>query len=165
MPICGVRERLRRPEMPQPYTIPPYALHFDDEAEIRDAYWNPQAGDRVIDIGARYGSYTLPALAAGAHVTAVDYNAEMLRLLTAAADLNGFDVTDGVRVPVRRGDAIPGAAVAHRSRSRARPPGSAGRPSTTSRTAGSTGSRSTSKAPNSASSAAGCRRSRSITRR
>jgi len=73
------------------FQIPPYALYYDDEAEIRDAYWNPGPGDRVIDVGARYGSYTLPALAAGAHVTAVDYNQQMLSALTSAAYLNAFD--------------------------------------------------------------------------
>jgi FkbM family methyltransferase len=72
------------------FQIPPYALYYDDEAEIRDAYWNPAKGDRVIDIGARYGSYTLPALAAGAHVTAVDPHAQILGLLGAAAEVNGF---------------------------------------------------------------------------
>jgi FkbM family methyltransferase len=72
------------------FQIPPYALHYDDEAEIRDKYWNPEQGDRVIDVGARYGSYTLPALAAGAYVTAVDPHAQILGLLRAAAELNGF---------------------------------------------------------------------------
>lgn len=73
------------------FQVPSNALYYDDEAEIRDAHWQPKAGDRVIDVGARYGSYTLPALAAGAHVTAVDYNAEMLAILRGAASLNGFD--------------------------------------------------------------------------
>ena len=73
------------------FQLPSNALYYDDEAEIRDQYWKPKARDRVIDIGARYGSYTLPALAVGAHVTAVDYNAEMLAILRGAAALNGFD--------------------------------------------------------------------------
>ena len=72
------------------FQVPPYALYYDDEAEIRDEYWNPQEGDRVIDIGARYGSYTLPALAAGAAVTAVDPHTSILGLLKSAAELNGF---------------------------------------------------------------------------
>lgn len=72
------------------YVVPPYALYYDDEAEIRDEFWNPGPSDRVIDIGARYGSYTLPALAAGAHVTAVDPHAQILGLLRSAAELNGF---------------------------------------------------------------------------
>lgn len=72
------------------YQIPPYALYYDDEAEIRDAYWCPGKGDRVIDVGARYGSYTIPALAAGAHVTAVDPHTQILGLLRSAAELNGF---------------------------------------------------------------------------
>jgi FkbM family methyltransferase len=45
---------------------------LEDEAEIRAAYWHPGPGDVVMDVGCHVGSYTLPALAAGAHVYAVD---------------------------------------------------------------------------------------------
>ncbi len=44
----------------------------DAEEEIRAAYWHPQAGDVVLDIGSCDGAYTLPALDAGATVYAVD---------------------------------------------------------------------------------------------
>lgn len=71
--------------------VPPYALYYDDEQEIREKYWTPQAGEWVIDVGARYGSYTLPALAAGAGAIAVDPHAEILGLLHRAAVLNGFE--------------------------------------------------------------------------
>lgn len=74
-----------------PYVVPPYALYYDDEAEIRDAYWRIEPGDTVIDIGARYGSYTIPALAMGASVLAIDPHAEILGLLASTAMLNGFD--------------------------------------------------------------------------
>jgi FkbM family methyltransferase len=80
--------------MAKQYQVPSNALYYDDEAEIRDAHWHPKDGDRVIDVGARYGSYTLPALAVGAHVTAVDYNAEMLQILRGAAALNGFEALE-----------------------------------------------------------------------
>lgn len=43
---------------------------FDDELEVRKRWWHPQAGDVVLDVGAAIGSYTLPALAAGATVYA-----------------------------------------------------------------------------------------------
>jgi FkbM family methyltransferase len=39
---------------------------FQDEASVRDAYWNIQPGDVVLDVGASFGSYTLTALACGA---------------------------------------------------------------------------------------------------
>jgi FkbM family methyltransferase len=89
------------------YQIPPNALYYDDEAEIRDAHWNPQPGDRVIDVGARYGSYTLPALAAGANVTAVDYNDEMLSILRNAAALNGFEKLETMCVMLFDGTPYP----------------------------------------------------------
>jgi FkbM family methyltransferase len=72
------------------FQVPPYALHYDDEAEIREAYWHPDGHDLVIDVGARYGSWTLPALAAGAMVVAVDPHRQILGLLRSAAELNGF---------------------------------------------------------------------------
>jgi len=37
-----------------------------DEVETREAWWDIQPGDVVFDIGADFGSYTLPALAMGA---------------------------------------------------------------------------------------------------
>ncbi len=80
------------------YEVPSYALYYDDEAEIRDAYWNPGPGEHVIDIGARYGSYTLPALAAGAMVLAVDPHRGILELLQAAANVNGFDALQAMCV-------------------------------------------------------------------
>lgn len=54
---------------------------FDDEQELRDRFWHPRAGDTVLDVGAAFGSYTLPALAAGARVVAfspADFDTELL---------------------------------------------------------------------------------------
>lgn len=45
---------------------------FADEAEIREAYWRPQPGDVVADVGSHVGAYTVPALVAGASVYAID---------------------------------------------------------------------------------------------
>jgi 2-polyprenyl-3-methyl-5-hydroxy-6-metoxy-1,4-benzoquinol methylase len=45
---------------------------IDEETPLRERYWQPKAGDVCIDIGAFHGSYTLPALAAGATVYAID---------------------------------------------------------------------------------------------
>lgn len=39
---------------------------YNDEKEVRDAWWKIIPGDIVLDVGAGFGSYTLPALACGA---------------------------------------------------------------------------------------------------
>jgi len=55
---------------------------FDDEQEVRDRHWHPKPGDVVLDIGAAFGSYTLPALALGARVVAfspADFDTELLQ--------------------------------------------------------------------------------------
>lgn len=43
---------------------------FLDEMDVRAEWWHPRVGDVVCDVGADYGSYTLPALAAEAIVYA-----------------------------------------------------------------------------------------------
>lgn len=43
---------------------------FSDEEEVRQRHWHIAPGDVVVDVGAGIGSYTLPALAAGAYVFA-----------------------------------------------------------------------------------------------
>ena len=63
---------------------------FEDEAEIRESYWRVQADDVAMDIGCHIGGYTLPALAAGATVYAIDpsagYTATLARLFVANKD-------------------------------------------------------------------------------
>lgn len=54
---------------------------FDDEQVVRDRWWHPKTGEVVLDIGAAFGSYTLPALAMGARVVAfspADFDTELL---------------------------------------------------------------------------------------
>ena len=51
---------------------------FADEQEIRDRYWHPGPGQVVVDAGCHIGSYSLPALKAGATVYAVDPEAARL---------------------------------------------------------------------------------------
>lgn len=43
-----------------------------DEATIREKFWNTAIGDIVFDVGAGFGLYTLPALATGATVNAFE---------------------------------------------------------------------------------------------
>lgn len=61
---------------------------FDDEQELRDRYWNPRPGDTVLDIGAAFGSYALPALACGARVICFSPQDFDTELLTANLKLN-----------------------------------------------------------------------------
>ncbi len=63
---------------------------FEDEVEIRDAYWHPRPGDVVADIGCHIGAYTLPALAAGATVYAVDPSRGYLDRLVSLCGVNGL---------------------------------------------------------------------------
>lgn len=54
---------------------------FHDEQVVRDRHWHPRPGEVVLDVGAAFGSYTLPALALGARVVAfepADFNYELL---------------------------------------------------------------------------------------
>ena len=44
------------------------AWTFEDEEQFRDRWWKPSTGETVLDIGAAFGSYALPALARGARV-------------------------------------------------------------------------------------------------
>lgn len=90
-------------ELPNEYAFRGF---FEDETDIRDAYWNISPDDVVIDIGCYYGSYTIPALAAGAQVYAVDpwpvyfdtlrwicefNNISMSKLVTVAKAIGEFD--------------------------------------------------------------------------
>lgn len=49
-----------------------YLENFESETELRNQLWTVHPGDVVMDIGASLGIYTLPALALGAYVLAVD---------------------------------------------------------------------------------------------
>ncbi len=55
-------------------THPAYSIDtFEEEREFREKHWTVREGDVVIDAGASYGAYTLPALKAGAaHVYAFE---------------------------------------------------------------------------------------------
>jgi FkbM family methyltransferase len=63
---------------------------IDEETPLRERYWQPKAGDVCIDIGAFHGSYTLPALAAGADVYAIDARTEPLEVLRQRAEEFGL---------------------------------------------------------------------------
>lgn len=64
---------------------------FADEETIRAAYWQPRAGDAVMDIGSHHGSYTIPALAEGADVIAVEphrHHSDVMLAILAASGIS-----------------------------------------------------------------------------
>jgi FkbM family methyltransferase len=75
------------------FRCPPHlaGYYFTDEKAVRDAYWHPQAGQMVIDVGSSMGNYAMPALMAGAAVLAVDPNAAHLATLREVAASNDAD--------------------------------------------------------------------------
>jgi FkbM family methyltransferase len=87
----------------KPLTIPDmYAGDYEQEIEIRDRWWRIEPGDVVLDIGASLGTYTLPALARGATVYAVDVLEQSP--LIAMVEANGF-ADAAVFIKVAMGDA------------------------------------------------------------
>lgn len=62
----------------------------DEEQWLRDRYWLVGSGDVVLDLGAYHGSYTLPALAVGARVYAVDGRSDVLVDLHRRAAVEGL---------------------------------------------------------------------------
>lgn len=75
---------------------------FEDEQSVRDRHWHIKPGDVVLDIGAAFGSYALPALALGGTVIAFnpsDFDSELCALNVAQnPDLAGrfIQVRDGI---------------------------------------------------------------------
>ncbi len=71
--------------------FPASALTFQDEVEVRKAFWKIHPHEIVFDVGCCYGSYTLPALAVGANKvwawTPLDFERETL---VASLDANGW---------------------------------------------------------------------------
>lgn len=64
--------------------------HFGDEEPVRAAYWHPGDGETVMDVGSHHGSYTIPALAAGAYVIAVEPYREHQDVMLAIIAENGI---------------------------------------------------------------------------
>lgn len=61
---------------------------MEDEQNVRDRHWHPKPGEVVLDVGAAFGSYALPALALGARVVAFSPADPDTQLLVANLDLN-----------------------------------------------------------------------------
>lgn len=78
------------------FTVPDGPLasdQFVDEAEIREAYWNVRPGEVVIDVGSYLGSYTIPALIAGATVIAVEPYEDYTEAMCDLCESNQVDMS------------------------------------------------------------------------
>lgn len=70
---------------------PGFALStFREEIEFREKYWDIKPGQTVIDAGAAYGSYTLPALMLGAEVYAFEPEPKIFPNLRYNVYINQF---------------------------------------------------------------------------
>jgi len=86
----------------QPYWVSdeyPIPICFEQFEPPMEKYWGGiRKGDVVVDVGACYGQYTLPAIAMGAHVIAYEPAPRGVEVLTANLLRNGW----GDRCIVRR---------------------------------------------------------------
>jgi FkbM family methyltransferase len=74
-----------------PQTYPYGHNAFEDEVEIKLKYWSDiRSGDHVVDVGSSWGSYTLPALAQGAFVTAFEPTESGVKTLERSVFANGW---------------------------------------------------------------------------
>lgn len=72
-------------------------------------------GDRVLDLGSHLGLFSLTAAALGASVLSVDANREHCRLLSLAADRNGFDDVHVAHVAIAGSDDVTSVSFIERS--------------------------------------------------
>lgn len=76
---------------PPMHGMPPSRWSFADEHAIRAKFWHIRPGDVVLDVGAAFGSYALPAAAKGASrviAWSPDWNGDLLELSIAK---NGWE--------------------------------------------------------------------------
>lgn len=64
--------------------------YMNNEMALRHRFWDIQPGQVVADVGACFGSWTLPALAAGATVYAFEPHLQIYQELVYNASLNEF---------------------------------------------------------------------------
>jgi FkbM family methyltransferase len=65
---------------------------FTDACELKaeSTFWHPKAGDVVLDVGAAFGTYTLPSLAIGARVYAFEPHPDISQHLMKNVELNNW---------------------------------------------------------------------------
>lgn len=71
--------------------------HLDPEMDFREAQWNIQPGDIVIDAGASFGSYTIRAAACGGRVYAFEPRTGDCDIIRRIAAQNGLQDRVDVR--------------------------------------------------------------------
>jgi FkbM family methyltransferase len=76
-----------------PDVVCPYGGNtFRDEEDVKLEFWSSfTEGDTVVDVGAAWGGYAMPALAQGANVLAFDSTEDSERILKANAKANGWE--------------------------------------------------------------------------
>lgn len=83
---CGVRFRAVDPS-----SYPFATYEFSDEAEVKRRFWSDlRPGEWVVDLGASWGGYALPALAQGARVLAVEPSPRTGEALRESVRANGW---------------------------------------------------------------------------
>lgn len=73
-------------------------LSFIDEGHVRESWWKIKPGDVVLDIGAAFGSYMIPALALGGYVHAWNPEEYDTGILLKNLELNGFTEPERYRI-------------------------------------------------------------------
>lgn len=80
-----------------PMTYPHGNFCFDEEEPILAPWLEFRGGSTVVDVGACFGSFTMPALAAGARVVAFEPSDDGERILRENVALNGWSARCDVR--------------------------------------------------------------------
>jgi FkbM family methyltransferase len=84
---CGVSFKVE-----DPGTYPFEQTEFETELATKEKYWSSLGpSDVVMDLGAAWGGWTMPALAQGAYVIAVEPSAISRPVLRRNAEANGWD--------------------------------------------------------------------------
>jgi FkbM family methyltransferase len=68
----------------------PSIFTFQDEASVREKFWNIKPKEVVLDVGAAFGSYTLTACALGGIVYPFEPRRDVYKALVENLKINGF---------------------------------------------------------------------------
>jgi FkbM family methyltransferase len=105
LPVVTRQHRGRAFRLPDQQQV--LDVYQAEEEGLRGAYWQVEPGDIVVDVGSHFGTYTLPALACGATVYAVDPDPDATPILLAICALNpdlpGYLITLPVALADRGG--------------------------------------------------------------
>lgn len=88
-----MRTRIAGRDFILPDGVPDLHGLFTNEEPVREAFWRVSSGDVVFDVGSSMGSYTIPALIAGAAVYAIDPFSKYTSQISAMCQDNQLDMT------------------------------------------------------------------------